>query len=107
MIILPLETEGHRHDVLIVILGPDNLARMKEGDPAELQLKQVLLSGIKLVDPTILLCYEEPSRQLNALLQSSDVKGLIEHLQRGWKFRPEQGDHDRGPEKIKDHNAEE
>jgi hypothetical protein len=34
------------------------------------------------------------------LLKGKGLKAIIEYLQRGWKFRPEVGDHDRGPEKL-------
>lgn len=104
MLILPIITQGHRRDALIVILGPDNLERMKGGDPAEVKLTDLRRVGKGLVDPAIMLCYEEPTAALNRLIQAGDLKALIKHLQRGWKFRPEAGDHDRGPQSVKDGN---
>lgn len=101
MIIIPLETDFHRHDALIVVLGPDNLERMKQGDPAEVQLKQLRQAGKHLVDPALVLCYEVPSPEL---IQQGDLVAVIKHLQRSWQFRPEKGDHDRGPEPIKNLN---
>ena len=104
MFVLPIKTEGHKRDALIIVLGPENLERMKQGDPAELQLKQLRQAGKELVDPAILLCYEEPSPTLNRLIQGGDITAVIKYLQRGWKYRPDAGDHDRGPESIKDQN---
>jgi hypothetical protein len=100
MLILPVQTPDHKDDALIVVLGPDNLERMKEGDPAEVQLSQIRGAGKDLVDPAILLCYEEPSPALNQLIQRGNLSAILKHLQRGWKFRPQAGDHDRGPERL-------
>ncbi len=38
MIVIPCESPGHSMDLLIVILGPENLDRMKKADPAEVLL---------------------------------------------------------------------
>jgi hypothetical protein len=40
MIILPIETEGHEQDALVIVLDADGFARMKEADPAEVVLRQ-------------------------------------------------------------------
>lgn len=99
MLALPIESTDHKNDAIILILGPENLERMKTGDPAEFIAKQ---SGKHLVNPKLLICYEEPSPQLTQLLQGGDLRKIIEYLQRGWKFRPEIGDHDNGPQKLSD-----
>jgi len=98
MLILPLETQDHKQDVVVVILEPANLARMREGDPAEVKLRQVREAGKHLVEPTILLCYEEDTAALTRLVQGGDLRAMLKYLHRGWKFRLEAGDHDRGPE---------
>lgn len=51
-----------------------------------------------------MICYEDESPELNSVVQGGDVNKIIEFLQRGWKFRPECGDHDRGPESISKSN---
>jgi hypothetical protein len=61
-------------------------------------------SGRGLVDPVIVLCYEEPGPELERLIQAGNFKALIGYLQRGWEFRPDRGDHDRGPESLKGSN---
>lgn len=101
MIILPIESDDHEHDALIVILHDDSLERMTKADPAEIVLRQ---TGKKLVNPTILICHEKDSPKLTQLLNSGDLYAIVKHLQRGWKFQPERGDHDRGPESLKDQN---
>ena len=97
MLLLPVETPGHIADAVIVVLNDDSLARMAEADPAEVILRQ---TGRSLVNPTILICHEKQSPELTRLLNGGDVKAIIAHLQRGWQFRPDRGDHDRGPEPL-------
>ena len=99
MILLPIESPDHSEDALIVVLEADNLERLKQADPAEIHLRQ---TGKRLVNPSVLICYEAESPELTAVLQSGNLKKIIAHLQRGWKFRPEKGDHDRGSERLSD-----
>lgn len=97
MLMLPIETPGHIADALVVILDDANIERMRAADPAEVPLRK---SGFNLVNPTVLVCHEKPTPELTRLLNSKDVSAIISYLQRGWKFRPEKGDHDRGPERF-------
>lgn len=101
MLLIPIETPNHAHDAVIVVLNAGNLTRMAEADPVEIELRKC---GRNLVNPTIVICHEEESRTLTRLIQGHDVDKIIAHLQRGWKFRPDRGDHDRGPESIRDGN---
>jgi hypothetical protein len=101
MILIPIATEGHRNDALIVIINKSNVERMKRADPAEIKLKE--LTG-NLVSPVIMIAYEDSSPQLAKLIQSGDIKGIVKFLQRGWAFKPDKGDNDRGPESIKNLN---
>lgn len=100
MIVIPVVTPHHDHDALIVVFFKENLERMKGGDPAELSLKQIADAGKNLVKPAIMICYEEDEKKFTQIANRGNLKSLIEYLQRGWKFRPDQGDHDRGPERL-------
>jgi hypothetical protein len=104
MLTLPIETENHLHDMIVIILTPDNLERMKKADPGKLDLSNIHRAGYNLHEPTIMLCYEEPTPEFNRLMHLADIHALLKYLLRGWKFQPEKGDHDRGPESVKDHN---
>ena len=101
MLILPVETKGHRKDAIIVVLDNDNLSRMAEADPVEIDMRK---TGKTLVNPIVLICHEEPTPEFMQIINGGDLNKIIAHLQRGWKFRPEKGDHDRGPESLKDSN---
>lgn len=84
-------------EALIIILGEANLTRMEQGDPVEFNIAQM---GLKA--PVVMVAYEKDPKAVQRFINSADVAGLLKHLQRGWKFCPEQGDHDRGPESIKE-----
>ncbi len=101
MILLPIETVDHKKDAIFVVLDNKNLDRMKVGDPAEVELRR---AGKTLINPTIVICYEELTPKFNRLIQSGNLKAIIKYLKRGWKFMPEAGDHDRGPESIHENN---
>lgn len=59
----------------LVILQPDNLARMKAGDP------------VTIPDLGLMICYEElPQEQLVAKLQGGDPRP---YLTRGWQQHPD------------------
>ena len=59
---------------LLIILQPDNLARMKAGDP------------VTIPDLGLTICYEElPQDQLVAKLQNDPMK----YLGRGWQNHPD------------------
>jgi hypothetical protein len=101
MLLIPIQSADHKEDAVIVVIDGVSLERMQKADPAEIVLRQ---SGKHLVNPTLLFCFERDHVALNKFIQANNIKGLIKHLQRGWKFRPELGDHDRGPESIKAQN---
>ena len=59
----------------IVILQPENLARMKAGDP------------VTIPDLQLTLCYEElPTEKLVDKLKAGDPR---KYLQRGWDVHPD------------------
>lgn len=97
MLILPIETPNHAADALVIVLGDDSLERMAEADPAEVILRQ---SGRTLVNPTVLVCHKKESPEFTRLLQSRDLPKILDHLRRGFRFRPEKGDHDHGPRRL-------
>jgi len=101
MILIPIKSEDHKHDMLIVILNKANVDRMKVSDPAEIQLSQL---KIPLVLPTIMIAYEDSSPEFSRIVQGGNVRKIIEFLQRGWEFKPEKGDNDNGPQSIKEIN---
>jgi hypothetical protein len=85
--------------MLIIILEPQNVERMKRADPVTIERY-----GPALVNPAVMVCYEEPGGELSRLVHGGDVGAIIKHLTRGFEFRPDLGDHDRGPEPLRQRN---
>lgn len=94
MIVLPIETPNHADDVLIIVLGDDSLERMARADPAEVKCKEL---GRNLINPRVVICHEKDSPEFARLLQARNLSKICEFLSRGFAFRPDKGDHDRGP----------
>lgn len=94
MIILPVKNLKGR-DVLIVVLNPDNVARMQEADPVQIEN-----CGKVLVNPKVMICFEKDSPEFVRLLNEGNLEKILDFLSRGFRFRPEMGDHDRGPESL-------
>lgn len=89
MLVLPIETPDHGDDCLIVVLGTDNVERMAEHDPAEIDWRA---SGRTLVNPRILLCYEKDQAALMRALATNDLRKFVKYLSRGFRDRPDKGD---------------
>jgi hypothetical protein len=97
MIVIPIVTQSHTNDALLVVIDALNLERMKAADPAE-----VTLNGREhyLVNPRVLICYEEITPEFKAIIDTRDLDKIIAHLRRGFTFRPDLGDHDLGPQPL-------
>lgn len=101
MLTIPIESAQHQHDMLIIVLGDANIERLKVSDPAEVPGDSL---GAHLVNPTVLVCHQNHTPEFQKVLASKDIRKIIAYLQRGFKFQPEKGDHDRGPEPLADQN---
>ncbi len=97
MITIPIATPDHQHDALIIIMDDVELGRLRAADPAQLELRDF---PVQLVSPMLLICHEQPTPELTRLLSGRHVPAIVKYLQRGFKFRPELGDHDHGPQSL-------
>src|SRR5262245_14683959 len=95
MFILPLATNDHKNDLLVVVLDSAGMARMRQADPAQVHLRTC---GQLLVNPTVMICLEEDQAALEPVLRSRNVQAILQYLNRGWRFRPEAGDNDDPPQ---------
>jgi len=89
MIVIPAQSPGHKTDLLLIVLEPPNLERMTKFDPAEINLAEI---PIKLVDPTVIVAYEDDRDALQALLDKGDLDGALRRVHRGYQWRPDLGD---------------
>ena len=96
MLMIPLNCSNGDFD-LIVVLEDENIARMKQHDPAEILWKQFPFSTLR--PKTIQIAYATPdeARKISELAQSGNIAEVVKLVASGWKFRPEAGDHDFGP----------
>jgi hypothetical protein len=105
MLVISIQTENDVHDQLVIVLNRQSLERMQCADPAKIKMAEITKKdGRTLLQPTISVCYEEDEAALTKLVQASDIKAVLKYLHRGWDFRPDLGDHDRGPEKLSEGN---
>lgn len=94
------ERKGRR-DVLIV-LGPDNIERMKEKDPFELHCWELPFRepfGVL----TISYATDAEITQMAQLARqgkTDEAMKLAAGTTAGFRYRPEAGDHDLGPEHL-------
>jgi hypothetical protein len=77
--------------LLMIILTKDNLERMKEGDPFDMQTRayasQMNLSA-KLGDLDIVVAYEGDEVALTKLAADGDLAGIIARIGRGRVHKP-------------------
>jgi hypothetical protein len=88
--------DGDRAGVVVVlVLEPENLERMKLGDPFDLQFKayeQHWPVGRPLRDVDFIVAYEEDVTAIKAFNERADLAGLMDYLERGRHHLPGYGD---------------
>ncbi len=92
MILLPFELPpGHPRGpvVLVLIMEPENLVRMRQGDPFDLKLAVVpgLRIDARLRQLDLIIAYEEDMDKIMAFREKKDLAGLMTWLERGRKHQ--------------------
>ena len=93
--VIPVATKGHAGErgpqALVIILTPDNLERMKIGDPFDTQMRlypnQMDLSQ-PLGNLDIIVAYDEDEKAIMAMAEKSDLAGIMRRVERGRVHRP-------------------
>lgn len=91
--IIPLKLNEAEYS-LFVVLEQDNLARMRENDPAEITLSK-LPDEFKVLRLRDLIITTPSVKDLNEameMVKNNDFRSALKHLTRGWYFRKEMGD---------------
>jgi hypothetical protein len=96
---LIISTIIKRKRVMLVVIGPDNVERMQERDPLELELYRMPFPEPVAVIG-IVIASDAELTQLEQLMRQGKVEEAIERATSGWKYRPERGDHDLGPQRM-------
>lgn len=82
--------------VVVLVIEPENLERMKLGDPFDLQFRayerQWNTASTRLCDVDLIICYEENPQAIAAFHKTNDMAGLMRYLERGRHHLPGYGD---------------
>jgi hypothetical protein len=103
MMIAPMQINAEEY-ILIVALQDENLERIKQKDPAQLQIHRLAEPFNKLKLREVHLTYiteKELKIAQNMILNGEDVRGFLRKLCSGWKYRPDNGDNDLPPATLK------
>lgn len=88
-LVIPVIGKGHTPGrgpaVLVVILDRDNLIRMHQADPFDLQLRSLgsIVNGYKLEDLDLVIAFEEDVEFVIECAERGDLNALIGHIERG------------------------
>lgn len=95
MQIIPFQTGPASYNIFVV-LEDDNLARLREYDPAQLGLEKLPAKWNALRLGTVIIGYatQHDIAQVHFLLHEGEVKRALELLSRGFVFDPTRGDSD-------------
>jgi hypothetical protein len=77
--------------VLVIILEKENLDRMREGDPLDMQFAKYrgqLPIDCQLKQVDLIMAYEEDLNTIMRFREQQDLVGLLKHLERGRKHMP-------------------
>ena len=96
---LIISTKKKWKRIVLVIIGPDNIERMQEKDPLEIELYRLpFAEPISVIG--VVVASDAELTQIEQLLRQGKVDEAIERATSGWQYRPEMGDHDLGPQKM-------
>lgn len=97
MIAVPLQL-NEREYMIFVVLDDENVERIRQYDPAEVNIAKTIASGrmagLTLRDVVIGYATQEEIDQLTQSRSREEVMARLQHLSRGFAFRPGKGDHD-------------
>jgi selenocysteine lyase/cysteine desulfurase len=88
---------------LVIVLGDDNIERIKQYDQAEVQWRELPWKYSSRQPHTIAVAYATPQEMqiIEQLAREGKQQQAMELVTRGFQFRPDRGDHDRGPQIIR------
>lgn len=96
MFTIPLQVNPQEFD-LFVFFEDENISRIKEYDPAEVVKKHLPGLFQKLQIRNVVIGYVAPGEMdavFTRLQNGEDVRAVLRTLTRGFRYRPDQGDHD-------------
>jgi hypothetical protein len=89
----------HGPDILIV-LGPDNIERMQDKDPVEVEWHKLPFAKVAPRVIGIVCATQAEMTQMEQLARQGKTDEAVKMAISGWKYRPDKGDHDLGYQKL-------
>ena len=100
MLSLPVKVSDTEMD-LFVILEDDNIERIKQHDPAEIVRRNLgPMSRFTIRNVVIAYAGKEDLATVMPMFENGNPNEAMRHLSRGFRFRPDSGDHDGKYESI-------
>jgi len=95
VLLLPFQLNDREYSVFVV-LQDDNLSRLREHDPAEVNIGKMgqPWSALKLRDVIIGYASETDTADVYRLCEANRSDEALKYLSRGFAFHPDRGDHD-------------
>lgn len=95
MMMIPFQVANGVYSVF-VILEAENLTRMKDNDPAQLNIWKLPEEYRRLTLRDVIIATPAPEDIAEAvlLIRSGKPKEALEFLSRGFQFKPKEGDND-------------
>lgn len=105
MTVLPFQINAREYSV-IMAFDEEGLGRIRQYDPGELHLYTLgpPWTLLKLKDVIVTYCTASDLDRVLELCRAGDTRAACRWLTRGFKFRPEEGDHDQPPVSLKKEN---
>lgn len=99
--VIPWQVDA-THYSLMIVLQDGNIERLREHDPVEVPLTMLgpKFAGLQLRDVTVTYATDEDIREVERLGQQGDIRDALRYLTRGFRFRPDRGDHDDPPKRL-------
>jgi len=100
--VIPWQVDATHYSVMIV-LQDGNIDRMRAYDPVEIPLSMMgpTFAGLELRDVTVTYATDADLREVERLAQQGEIRDALRYLTRGFRFRPDRGDHDGPPSTLK------
>lgn len=94
MMTLPLRISETEIDVF-VILEDDNIERIRKYDPAEIVRKNTgQFANLAIRNVVIMYASKADIATIMPMFENGNPRQALQYLSRGWKYRPDSGDHD-------------
>jgi len=98
MLAIPLRISETEYSIFLV-LGDDNLERIRAYDPAELSVPKVVAQNPRIARLTlkdVVICYATLAENEELIRLAGEAKFVeaLRKLTRGFRYRPKEGDHD-------------